>query len=410
MTGVIRLDAIPIMGLPQIVKSDPVEPASTKVNCVLHCEAFPTTQHLEVRVNGALQQQVEEGHQLVFCWQLATATDEVRIKLFKRGVLEQHWQGCWNERDALLSLGTLPVQVFFDGRLQPPVAAIGGSTSAATLKALQPGPEEGSSRESGAVLSTSSNGTHEPGKPESELRATNGVVVVQDLIVVAEPKSVEEVPLLDDRGSEEVQVQEREERQDDGEEREAGAAEEQKQQEGREEDNDKQSPNGDAFDEWDDEEYPELEEEYEEGTFGVHEENGSATGHEDEPEAVRKNEPGTAGQGEMEEQEAADLSEQEGRGLLEQEQAVVHADLHTVDGITVMRPRLAAFHASSVTPQKTLEALKALVATMAMAADPGESGSRARRDTLARPASSRRRKPDRDGSGCVYAKPASSSR
>jgi len=56
---------------------------------------------------------------MVFSWQLLKASDEVRITLLRKGMVVKHWRGCWNECDALLHMGTLPVQVVFNGKPQP---------------------------------------------------------------------------------------------------------------------------------------------------------------------------------------------------------------------------------------------------------------------------------------------------
>src|SRR6266496_5617408 len=115
----IRLNAIPITGLPQVSKSDVPAPYAVRVNCVLHSGQLSEYQELEVRVNGVLQTGVSEGDQTVFTWQFFKASDEVQIALLNRGMRIKHWQGCWNERNAVLHAGTLAVQVFFDGKVQP---------------------------------------------------------------------------------------------------------------------------------------------------------------------------------------------------------------------------------------------------------------------------------------------------
>lgn len=194
MSSVIRLDAIPITNLPQLVKSDAVEPYSTKVNCVLRCDQLPTYQHLEVSVNGVLQQSVREQEQTVFSWQFVKASDEVRIRMLSRGEIKKYWQGCWNERDAILHLGTLPIQVFFNGKQQPLVMAVGGITSAATLAAMHSATEEASGNGHVAVLSELENGEHK----SSEQQKNGEPIIVQNLLVIAEPQPSSTPSLLND--------------------------------------------------------------------------------------------------------------------------------------------------------------------------------------------------------------------
>ncbi len=54
MSTIIRLTAIPIMHLPQMVKSEAPTESGAKVNCILHGDHLPAHQHLEVSVNGVL--------------------------------------------------------------------------------------------------------------------------------------------------------------------------------------------------------------------------------------------------------------------------------------------------------------------------------------------------------------------
>jgi hypothetical protein len=322
MTGVLRLDAIPITGLPRMVKSDPVEPYSTKVNCVLHCERLPAHQHLEVSFNGLPQQSLSEGDQIIFSWQFEKASDEVRIKLFNRGIAIRHWQGCWNERDAILHLGTLPIQVFFDGKPQPNVPVVGGFTSAETLAAIQQAPEEVNGNGPPIALSTSDDKTHEPDLLVSEKQTASGVVVVQDLLVIAEP-----------RPSSSEQFADGSRREDEPEEVSQDEPNEVKKDE-FEEDDEMDEKGKDGFDEM------------EEGEPGEVSEDGFDEVGEDEPEEVKEDKL------------------DEVRSFGESEPFVVQEDLQVVESGPTTGPRIAAFHASPLAYEKTLAALKELMALM----------------------------------------------
>ena len=320
MSSIIRLDAIPIPGLPQIVKSDPREPSSTKVNCVLHCEPLPAHQHLEVSINGVLLQGVAEGDQIVFSWQLMKASDDVRIKLFKRGVVMKYWQGCWNERDALLHLGTLPVQVFFDGKPQPP----GGSALVATLEAMQRVGEGINHNGHTAVVSRAGDDNEAHASRENE-----NVVVVQDLAVIAVPHPSLMVPQPDYETTE----GEPNEFEHDGQ-------EEEEESDGQEEDR------------WDEVREEDETDEFEHDGQDEEEDLNVQNSHEEEVVVVD-------GQEEV-------GVEDEKVNTEESEPVVVLSDPHAVDegGDRAQGPRIAAFHANPLAAEETLEALKGLMETM----------------------------------------------
>lgn len=116
---VIRLTALPLPNFPQGSTTQQAAASyPTRVTCLLHSGQLLHQQSLEVRVNEMIQEGVLEDDQTVFSWQLFTATDEIRITLLSKGTPIKHWRGCWNERDALLHTGTLPVHVIFNGRMQ----------------------------------------------------------------------------------------------------------------------------------------------------------------------------------------------------------------------------------------------------------------------------------------------------
>ncbi len=185
----IRLDAIPITGLPQIMKteSEP-EPYATRVNCLLHSGQLLEHQHLEVRVNNVLQDGISEGNQTVFSWQFFKATDEVLITLHNRGMQTKHWRGCWNERDAILHTGTLPVQVAFNGKMQQVAGTtIDDISSVALADSMPPTDAANSNGHSGHLMLESDNSTDniESHGNEKQIRTAD----VQELLVIAEANS-----------------------------------------------------------------------------------------------------------------------------------------------------------------------------------------------------------------------------
>jgi hypothetical protein len=120
----IRLDAIPISSLPQRSKADGEGPHTARVNCVLHSGPLSAMQELTVTLNGIALAGVAEGDQFVYSWQLVLASDEVKVVLLSGGRPQKYWRGCWNARNGIVHAGTLPVQVFFNGRAQPHAEAM----------------------------------------------------------------------------------------------------------------------------------------------------------------------------------------------------------------------------------------------------------------------------------------------
>lgn len=177
----IRLDAISIIDLPQRNKADIPGRYAMRINCVLHSGPLPQHQELEVRINGVFQTGVREGDQHVFSWQLLQAADRVQISLRSGGVLIKHWQGFWNEQDAIIHAGTLPAQIFFDGKAQPPAEgtlALILSASANGNQQLAPSREAlGADLSVIAVAQTASAISQAWGatrRPQDQQRATEG--------------------------------------------------------------------------------------------------------------------------------------------------------------------------------------------------------------------------------------------
>lgn len=182
----IRLDAIPITRLPQISKGNAPESDTGRVNCILHSGHLSAYQELEVQVNGTLLTGGREGDQRVFTWQFSQASDEVRITLLSRGIRTKHWQGCWNERDAILHAGTLPIQVFFNGKPQPLLEAMMAPVLSAdhAHMALIPTETVNGSGLPGAIIAVSG----EENTLETRQELPGGepeTVIVQDLLIIA---------------------------------------------------------------------------------------------------------------------------------------------------------------------------------------------------------------------------------
>lgn len=334
----IRLDAIPLTGLPQVVQSEAPHVYTTRVNCVLHSGQLPASQHLEVSVNGAALPVAQEGNQSVFSWQFVKASDEVHIQLLSRGVLHQHWQGCWNERDAILHMGTLPVQVFFNGKSQPMVPVIGGLSSAATLAALRLPDESGDGNEQReGEGSASENGTStERQNGETQHGAS---LVVQDLLVTAVPRTVSAPP------------------QEEGDAFQPGNSEWQAREESRPEDEEESEPGGDEARSGETADEVELEEEE---VLRVGQEEEVEVECEEEQENSLLEEENDVEDVESDEEESQPFAESGRTASSEmQEEQRTATEVSAMTGM-----RVAAFHASPYSLEETLQALQTLVASM----------------------------------------------
>ncbi len=226
----------------------------------------------------------------------------------------KHWQGCWNERDAILSTGTLAVQVFFDGKPQPTLAAIGGLTSAATLAAMQPSLEAVNGKGHQDVLCKPGNTLSAPDAQPDDREG----IIVQDLLVLAEPRlSSTELQNYQEKTDDEV------------EDRVGGEAREEVEAEGETED------------EPDDEREDELENEIE-----------------DESDDEREGELG----GEQDDEPDDEIV---GSEAARKEAIETQEDPQTVaQSVITVGMRIATFHANSQHSEETLDALKKLLATM----------------------------------------------
>jgi hypothetical protein len=371
---VIRIDAISITGLPRVSQAHVPVPYAARVNCVLHSGPLQAYQELEVVLNGVLQAGVHEGDQIVFTWQFSQASDEVRIALLARGMRMRHWQGCWNERDAILHAGTLPVQVFFDGKPQPLLEATLAAAAQAHVPSLLAETVNGSRPVGTAVLERAQEEDHGAEGGEIPREEAQRTVIVQDLLVIAASGQSPEVKAVEEkRGTEDEEREEDEEELWNEEEEEAADKDE------GEGENDAAlgevvreayeregsgTPDGEAMESDEMEEsYSEEEDEeegypWEEDEYGV--DDDDVPGRQDE-----------------------ETTEREWREGSDEAQPVVEAELREavappasvnviVGGDEAPQPvgnhgagrRLAAFHAGPLDLEKTLQSLKDLLASL----------------------------------------------
>jgi hypothetical protein len=345
----IRLDAIPITSLPQVSKADVPGSYVVRVNCVLHSGKLADYQELEVLLNGVPQTGVHEGDQIVFTWQFYQASDEIRVNLLSRGMRMRYWRGCWNERDAILHAGTLPVQVFFDGKPQPLLEAMMALASSAALA-------NGSSPLTASVNGSRHTGTavlekeqeEQQGGEESELPGREQkIAVVQDLLIIAASGQTPDAQQEREMISEEDHEIEDE---DESWEEEEGAI-------------DSEEGEGANAAQWGEEGMVlDEKEEEEEDVYGENIDNEEVE-HETWVEAE------TAGQEEVERNDEV----QQVKDVEAGEAIVPNADIHDFIGgdeqecsarNSLEERRIAAFHASPLSLEKTLQSLENLMATM----------------------------------------------
>ena len=326
----IRLNAIPITGLPQMSKADVPESYTVRVNCVLYSGQLAEYQELEVQVNRVPLKGRREGNQSVFTWQFFQASDEVQIALLSRGRRIKHWQGCWNERDAILHAGTLPVQIFFEGKLQ----------TMATVSSAALARRSSSLAETVIGSRPIETGDLERNQDEKRTGGSRGegeTVIVQDLLVIV---ASEQPPAV--QQEREVEENEREDE---------GAV-------------DSEEREGDNAGQWEDGPY-EVEDEEEQW--------------EEERSLDKDGREGDNASQEEKEEGTPDRQEVEGSDTVRQvddvavkEAVAPHTEVHDLVGRDEQQPgrnhlagrHIAAFHASPLALEKTLESLKELVARM----------------------------------------------
>ena len=101
-------------------------PSMRTLSCLLQVDGLTEQHHLDVAVNAPLKYW-DAGMQQMFSWELQEQRDEIHLSLHEvtistspTSTIEQPliWRGIW-KGDALFSVGSLPVRVFFNGREQP---------------------------------------------------------------------------------------------------------------------------------------------------------------------------------------------------------------------------------------------------------------------------------------------------
>src|SRR5437660_5310342 len=115
----LRLYANAVVALPQVGAALGQEgPYAYQLNCMLQLESLPEEHQLEVRMNNEHKQGRQEGSRILFSWILRSHTDEILLLVTAGGSEIAFWRGIW-AHDALFHLGALPVQIFYNGVVQP---------------------------------------------------------------------------------------------------------------------------------------------------------------------------------------------------------------------------------------------------------------------------------------------------
>ncbi len=114
----IRLDTYPEAQIAmQMLPQNPPS-ATPTLCCLLHTGPLPPSHQVEVWVEGTQQPAYQEGSQDVFSW-TCTKGSEVRIHLKQHDRLVKSWRGWWLGETTIAHTGTLRVQVYCAGALQP---------------------------------------------------------------------------------------------------------------------------------------------------------------------------------------------------------------------------------------------------------------------------------------------------
>ncbi len=115
----LRLYANAVVALPQVGAALGQEgPYAYQLNCMLQLDSLPEEYGLEVSVNNERKQGRRDGSRTLFSWILRSHTDEILLRVTVGGSEIAFWRGTW-DHDALFHLGTLPVQIFYNGMAQP---------------------------------------------------------------------------------------------------------------------------------------------------------------------------------------------------------------------------------------------------------------------------------------------------
>ncbi len=118
MTLTLRLDTYPEAQIVAHMTPQNPPPATPTLCCLLHTGSLSSTQQIEVWIDGTQQIPEPEGSQFVFSWSCLQGI-EMSIHLKQNGRLTKSWRGWWQGETAIAHTGTLPIQVFCAGVLQP---------------------------------------------------------------------------------------------------------------------------------------------------------------------------------------------------------------------------------------------------------------------------------------------------
>lgn len=114
----LRLDTYPEAQIAaQMIPQHP-SLATPTLCCLLHTGPLPPSQQVEVWVDGTPQPGQWEGFQSVFSW-TCPPQSEMSIHLKQHGRVTKSWRGWWQGKTTIAHTGTLQVQVFCAGVLQP---------------------------------------------------------------------------------------------------------------------------------------------------------------------------------------------------------------------------------------------------------------------------------------------------
>ena len=92
---------------------EPGAPPSGTLTCLLHVFGLAPEQSLEMHVNASLKER-REGSTQLFSWRMRALSDEIVLRVRSNATPPLLWRGIW-KGDAIFHVGTLPVQIFFNG-------------------------------------------------------------------------------------------------------------------------------------------------------------------------------------------------------------------------------------------------------------------------------------------------------
>ncbi|HEU5378139.1 MAG TPA: hypothetical protein VFV38_22170 [Ktedonobacteraceae bacterium] len=113
-----RLDTYPEAQIATLMNPQHASSTEPALCCLLHTGPLPTSHQVQVWVGGTQQIAEQEGPQEVFSWQCAQGV-EMSIHLMHHDRLTKAWRGWWQGETTIAHMGTLAVQVYCAGVLQP---------------------------------------------------------------------------------------------------------------------------------------------------------------------------------------------------------------------------------------------------------------------------------------------------